>query len=580
MRATPSLSGGGIIRLFTRHPNAANLVMVLMLLLGIFSIARINTQFFPTIETKTVTIKVEWPGASAEDVEANILQVIEPEVRFVDGVDKTVSYAREGIGTISLEFDPSTDMQTATSDVDTAVKAISTLPDDAESPKVSRVAFFDRVASISISGTVPEATLRVYARRIRDDLIARGIDKVEFTGLRNAELQVEVPEAELRRLDLSVQDVSERIAGNSRDLPSGQTEGTIEKQLRTLAEYQRPESLSRVEIRSFASGEKVWLGDIADIRFGFEDGQTRGLAHGRPAIQLSIQRAPTADTLATAKILDDYLAELRPSLPPGVELRKYDVLADALVERIMLLVRNGVSGLILVIATLFLFLNARVALWVAAGIPVAMLATVAVMFALGQSINMITLFGLIMMLGIVVDDAIVVGEHTATRFAAGDSPFDAAEAGAGRMALPVMAAMTTTAVAFAPMFLIRDAMGQIMGVLPVIVIAVLIASMIECFLILPGHLAHSLMPRPPARWSYWRHLLFAFVFGALVLAVAGRLPAEGTPSALLSLAAQVNAMREQLPLLLFVVLLAAASLLAGALIEGLISLFRRRRAGG
>ncbi len=576
MRTTAPVSGGGIIRLFTRHPNAANLVMVLMLLFGIFSIARINTQFFPTIEVKTVTITVEWSGASAEDVEANILQIIEPEVRFIDGVDKMVSYAREGVGTISLEFEPSADMQTATSDVDAAVKAISTLPEDAEAAKISRVAFFDRVANVSVSGDLPESTLRVYAKRMRDDLIARGIDKVEFTGLRDEELQVDVPEAELRRLGLSVGDVSASIAGNSRDLPSGQTEGSVEKQLRTVADFQRPEALSRIEVRSFASGEKVWLGDISDIHFGFKDGATRGIAGEKTAIELSVQRAPTADTLATAKILDDYLSELQPSLPPGLEVRKYDVLADALVERIMLLVRNGVSGLILVVATLFLFLNARIAFWVAAGIPIAMLATVGVMFALGQSINMITLFGLIMMLGIVVDDAIVVGEHTATRHAAGDPPLEAAEAGAGRMAMPVLAAMTTTAVAFAPMFLIRDAIGEVMGVLPVIVIAVLLASMIECFLILPGHLAHSLMPRPPARWSYWRHLIFAFAFGAFIIALSERAGTDGSSSSLLSLVGQISAARQQMPDVLFVLVLAAASLLVGALAEGLIALLRRR----
>lgn len=167
---------GGIISIITRHPNAANLIMVMLILFGVFSLGRINTQFFPTLEIPNVTVTVSWSGASAEDIESNILQIIEPEVRFVDGVTKMDSYSREGSGTISLEFERTADMQKATADVESAVKAINNLPEDSDAPKIRRVAFFDRVAKISISGDVPENTLRVYAKTIRDDLIARGID--------------------------------------------------------------------------------------------------------------------------------------------------------------------------------------------------------------------------------------------------------------------------------------------------------------------------------------------------------------------------------------------------------------------
>ena len=569
--------GSGIIRLFTRHPNAANLVMVLMIMFGIFAIGRINTQFFPTLETKIVNIVVSWPGASAEDVEANILQIIEPEVRFIDGVDKMTAYAREGSGTISLEFSPSAEMQKATADVDAAVKALSNLPEDAETPKVSRVSFFDRVATLSLSGNVPESTLRIHARKIRDDLIARGIDKITFRGLRDEELQVEVPESELRRLGMSIGEISQRVAGNTRDMPSGQTGGAVERQLRSLADFRDPQALGELEIRSFPTGEKVRLRDIADIRQGYEDGQVEGFSAGTRAIEISVQRAPTADTLATAKILDDYLGEIRDTLPPGLVLQKYDVASDALLERIMLLVRNGVSGLVLVVAILYIFLNARIAFWVAAGIPVAMLATIGIMLLLGQTINMITLFALIMMLGIIVDDAIVVGEHTATRHAMGDSPLEAAETGAGHMAMPVLAAMTTTVAAFAPIFLVRDVIGQIMGTLPVVVIAVILASLVECFLILPGHLAHALMPRRSGRWSHLRHLAFSFAFGGLILALSARASSDVATLPILSVANHVAAARDAMPLPLFVAILASASFLFGAVVEAGFALLRRFR---
>ncbi|MFZ1815369.1 MAG: efflux RND transporter permease subunit [Rhizobiaceae bacterium] len=569
--------GGGLVRLFTRHPNAANLLMVLMILAGIFSIARINTQFFPTLEIKTVTVVVSWPGASAQDVESNILEIIEPEVRFIDGVDKITAYAREGSGTISLEFSQAAEMQKATADVESAVKAITTLPEDSETPRVTRVQFFDRVASISLSGDVPEQTLRIHARKMRDDLIARGIDKVDFTGMRDRELQVEIDEAKLRQLGMSLNEISQRVAGNTRDMPSGNMDGQVEQQLRALAEFKSPRSLGQVEVRSFATGEKVYLSDIAKIHEGFEDGQVQGLSGSGTAIELTIRRAPTADTLVTARILDKYLEDASASLPPGLEVRKYDVAADALMERIMLLVRNGLSGLILVVAILFLFLNSKIALWVAAGIPVAMLATIGIMLVLGQTINMITLFGLIMMLGIIVDDAIVVGEHTATRFEAGDTPLEAAEEGASRMIMPVMAAMTTTLAAFAPIFMIRDTIGQIMSVLPVIVISVLLASLLECFFILPGHLAHALEPSRRRGWSHVRHLIFSFVFGAAIIALSARARQAGIDTPLFSFAAQIAAARSAMPPAIFFLVLTAASFLVGALAESIIMLLRRKK---
>lgn len=565
----------GLVSLFTRHPNAANLVMVLMIIFGIFALSQINTQFFPTIETKSVTVTVGWSGASAEDVEANILQIVEPEVRFIGGVDKMTSYAREGSGTIVLEFEPSADMQIALGDVESAVKAISNLPEDSDAPKTKLAQFYDRVARLAITGNVPEAALRIYAKIIRDDLIERGIDKVSIVGMRDRELQVEIPEAELRRLGITISEISATISSNSRDFPSGQMKGKVEKQLRALADAKSTAALGQLEVKSFSTGEKVTLRDIATLQNGYEDGQVRGFSSGNKAIQLTVERAPTADTLATAKILDDYLNDIENILPPNVELKKYEVRADALTERIMLLVRNGLGGLVLVVATLFIFLNSRVAFWVAAGIPVAMLATIGMMLLMGQSINMISLFALIMMLGVIVDDAIVVGEHTATRFSEGDDPYTAAETGAGRMVMPVLAAMITTAAAFAPILLIGDVIGQIMGVMPLVVIAVIIASLIECFLILPGHLAHALHPRKKRVWSYKRHLFFAFIIGVFILSLVSRDSATSDTAGWSDWLGQFTQMKNDLPLVQFVLLLAAGSLMAGALIEAIIFAFSK-----
>ncbi|EFL89178.1 efflux RND transporter permease subunit [Ahrensia sp. R2A130] len=511
----------GLVSLFARHRNAANLVMVLMVIFGAVALGRINTQFFPKIEIPVVTVSVAWSGASAEDVEAGILEILEPELRYLDGVDRLTSRAREGIASVGIEYETGVDMKEAVREVETAVKAVTLLPEDSETPVVRQsTRGFDRVARLALTGDVSETALRFYAKKIRDDLIERGIDKIIFTGLRTRELHVDIPERELRRLNVTIGDVSDTISANSRDLPSGNMEGSVEKQLRTLAEAETPRELAALEVRSFDSGEKVLLGDIATITDGYKDGEPRGFIAGKPAIQIEIQRADSADTLRTNQLLQSYVAEVADQLPAGLELYQYDIRANALTERIMLLVTNGLGGLLIVVAVLFIFLNARIAFWVAAGIPVAMLATIGIMWLLGQSINMISLFGLIMMLGIIVDDAIVVGEHTATRFTAGDGPYEAAENGAGQMVTPVSAAMITTLAAFGPILVIQGGIGQIMGVLPIVVMAVIIASLVECFLILPGHLAHTLQPRVKRRWSYWRQFTLALLIGVFATSVA------------------------------------------------------------
>ena len=512
----------GLVSLFVRHPNAANLLMVLMIMFGAFALGRIDTQFFPTIDRPNITVSVAWPGASASDLAEGVLENVEPAVRFVDGVEEMISYAREGSGTVNLTFGEGIDVDAAVRDVENAVGAVS-LPDGAERPEVTRSTWYDSVATLAVTGDAPERVLRDWAKRLRDDLIDRGIDRVEFTGLRDQEIIVRVPERELRRLGLSIDDVGRAITTNSADRPSGSVDGAVERQLRALSDIESRGGLARIEVVSFASGEKVTLADVATIRPGFDSEAVRGFSSGEPAIELEIKRSAATDTLTSAAILDEYLDEIRPQLPDNLELLVYDVRADSLSDRISLLFWNGIFGLVLVVATLFLFLDARIAFWVAMGIPVAMLTTIGLMWVTGQSINMLSLFALIMMLGVIVDDAIVVGEHTDTRLGMGDEPYTAAENGAGAMVTPVSAAMTTTMASFAPILLLGSTMGQIASPIPFVALSVIIASLIECFLILPGHLAHSLAARKRgARWSPVRQLVVALVFGSFLLALVTR----------------------------------------------------------
>ncbi|MFQ5938872.1 MAG: efflux RND transporter permease subunit [Alphaproteobacteria bacterium] len=483
---------GGPIGLFARHPTAANLLMALMILLGVGALTRLNTQFFPDFGIDVIAIEVEWPGASAEDVDTAIVDAIEPEVRFLDGIKHVRSISSEGLATVNIEFDPGTDMQAALSDVETAVGQITILPEDSERPEIRRIVRYDTISRLVISGPYPEASLKAAAKHIRDGLLDRGIDKVDLFGARDEEIWVEVMPEVLRRLDLTLADIAVRIAETSQDLPSGETVGAAVRQIRSLGLVREARRLGGIEIRALENGEKIYLRDVAEISEQYDEDDPIARRLGQPAVELHIQRAVNADALELADAVETYLEELRPTLPPDMKVEQYDIAADHIRSRINLLLKNGFGGLVLVLTILFIFLNAPVAAWVAVGIPASILATLAVMLASGQSINMVSLFGLIMALGIIVDDAIVVAEHAETRHDAGAEPLEAAMQGARRMTAPVFAASLTTIAAFVPLWVISGTIGEIITAIPLVVIAVLVASLIECFLVLPGHLRWAL----------------------------------------------------------------------------------------
>lgn len=491
------MNPAALVSIFVRHRNAANLLMALMLIAGIFGLIRLNTQLFPDFGIDMVSTTVVWSGASAEDVDANIVGAIEPEVRFLDDVKAVRSFSSEGVAFVLVEFETGTDMQAALSDVTAAVAGVTTLPEDAEKPLVKRAVRYDLISRMVVTGDVPERTLKTYAKKIRDELLLRGIDRVNFFGLRKDIVRVEVPAGTLRRINMTMGDVADHIAGVSLDLPDGNVKGASEKQLRTLGEVRNAEEFAELELKSGTGGERLVLGDIARVREDFDDNQPIGRYRGKPAIELSIQRATTTDALTVAAIVDDYMAEMQKTLPPSVKVIAYDTQSDLIEERINLLIVNGLGGLLLVLIILFVFLSGRVAFWVAAGIPTAILATAGVMLLTGQSINMVSLFAMIMTLGIIVDDAIVVGEHAATLRARGLRPRDAAEQGALRMLAPVVASALTTIAAFFPLFMIGDIIGQIIFAIPAVVVCVLIASLVECFFVLPGHLRGALRSIDP-----------------------------------------------------------------------------------
>ena len=494
----------GLIAVFASHPVACNLLMAIMLLVGAWALTRLNTQFFPTFDIDFVTIGVKWTGASAEDVEAAITDPLERELVGLDTVREMTSNSSRGHSSIRLEYEESTDMAVALEQVKERVASIRNLPGAADEPVITRVINYEPVARLLVTG-LDGQNLRPIVREIERDLIELGIAKVDIIGLPLEEIAVQVPSAALRELDMSLADIARRVATSSVDLPAGSIgRDETSKQLRTLDQQRDEAGFERLALRSRDDGRFLALGDIATVERRARKGEIRTLFEGRPSVSLLLSRAETSDSLESARVLHEWLDERRGQWPPGVKVFAYDESWELIRERTLLLLKNGAGGLVLVVAVLFLFLNTRVAFWVAVGIPVSFMAALGVLYGLGGSINMVSLFALIMAFGIIVDDAIVVGEDALTKRQSGAAPFVAARDGARRMLAPVLASSLTTVAAFMPLMLVGGIIGKILFDIPMVVICVIIASVIESFLILPGHLHHTFRRSEGARTSAFR----------------------------------------------------------------------------
>ena len=481
-----------IIGLFARHPVAANLVMLIMLISGALALSQLNTQFFPNFSIQMVTVRVVWPGATAEDVERSITIPIEQELRSVEELDKITSTSARNVSLIVLEFPEGTDMGDATNRVEERVKAVRNLPKDARTPQVSHVINFEPIAKLLIHGPQDPAELRQLAYRFEEELLRRGVAKVTINGLPEEELAVQLTTRQLEALQMSLSEVGRGISQRSVDLPAGQIgRDDVARELRALSQKRTSFGFERLPIVAGETSARLLLGDVADIERRARPGEITFSYRGRPAVELDAQRATTGDTLESATILRKWLEETRAELPPGVEITVYDESWLLIRDRINLLLKNGAGGLVLVVAILFLFLNARVAWWVTLGIPVSFLAALALIWLAGGSINMISLFALIMTLGIIVDDAIVVGEDALTHYQRGERSLQAAEGGARRMLAPVLSSSLTTVAAFVPLMAVSGIIGSILFDIPFVVICVILASLVESFLVLPGHLTHS-----------------------------------------------------------------------------------------
>ena len=468
--------GSGIIAFFVEHKVAANLLMALIVLFGVYGLSQLKRQLMPDFGLELITIQVEWPGASAEDIETNVINAIEPEVRFINGVKEVNAIAFEGRGKVQIFFNQTASMSKALTDVQSAVSRISTFPVEIEKPIISQTVQRDEVCRIDISGPFSEKTLKFFARQMRDDLINLGLANVEFEGARDQEIWIEIPSDNLRELNLSLQEISSSLSSSSIDIPSGSiNSGGVSRQIRSDQLARTPSDLRQIEIISRSSGEKLYLGDVAGISETFQENSSYRINNKGSSIGLVVYRTRGADSLISQQRVEKYMDTIAEKYPDSLEIVLYDVFADAVRQRIDMLVSNGLTGLLLVLLVLFFFLNGWVAFWVAVGIPVAFLAALGTMSVLGLSLDMISMFALIMGIGIVVDDAIVVAEHTTTLHRRGMNYDDAARLGAKRMFPPVLAAMLTTVAAFLPVLMVGNDVGNIISAVPITLTLIIIA---------------------------------------------------------------------------------------------------------
>jgi multidrug efflux pump subunit AcrB len=473
------------------HPVAANLAMLVCILAGLWALRAIPTQLDPPQNIPVVVVEVEWRSAAAEDIEELVTTPIEQQLRTVNALRELRSETTIGYTRIVAEFEFDADMVLALDTVKQRVDNIRNLPPEIEPPIVRRIIDLEPVAAVLVSspGSIDEIVplVRAYER----DLLARGVAAIQYDGLPAEEIALLIGSRELDALGLTLDDIAAAVARTSKNVPAGTIgRGQGARQLRSLDQARDPLAFEQVV---FEHGDAlVRIGDIGDVVRRPRDGEPIVSHDGRPAVQMTLMRETHADASRADDVFDAWLEEARSTAPAGVALDVYSDVWELLGAQLRMVGNNALSSIVLVGLTLLAFLNGRVSFWVMAGVPVSIL--LALVFFDGlfhYGISIIALLGFIMAFGIIVDDSIVVGEDALTLFESGRDPRAAAVEAAERMWTPVLASSLTTLAAFLPLMLIGGIMGAVILALPTALFCVILASLIECFLVLPGHLRAS-----------------------------------------------------------------------------------------
>ena len=494
------------IEWFARNSVAANLLMVLILGGGILLVSRIRMEVFPEFSSDIINISMIYLGAAPEEVEEAICIRIEEAVLGLDGIERITSTASENSGSVNIEVEAGADIRKLLDDVKARVDAITTFPVETEKPIIREITNRRQVINVAVSGPADEKTLKTIGEQVRDDIATiPGITQVDLACTRPYEITIEVSENDLRRYDLTFNEIAMAVRRFSLDLPGGaiRTQGG-EILLRTKGQAYRGKEFESLVLRSRPDGTHLRLGDVATVIDGFAETDQSAQFDAEPTVIVEAYRVGDQNALEITEKVKAYITEAQQRMPDGIKLTAWADYSRILNDRLDLMLRNGRLGFILVFIALTMFMRLRLAFWVALGIPISFLGAIGLMPFFDVSINMISLFAFIVVLGIVVDDAVIVGENIYRHYQMGKSGLRAAIDGAQEVYVPVIFAILTSIAAFSPLLTVEGSMGKLMKIIPMIVILTLIFSLIESLFILPAHLAHAKIDRkkdgvPPRR---------------------------------------------------------------------------------
>lgn len=476
------------------HRVTVNLLMIFVIVAGMTVLMNMRREMFPQFSLDFIDINVSYPGATPQEVEEGICLKIEEQLKGVEGIKNIYSTALEGNGDVFLELEKGVNVRDKLDDVKTEIDLIDSFPEEAEDPVVTEIKQNDPAITIAVYGDVDEKILKEAANKIKNDLVnIEGISLARLIGTKDYEISIELSEENMRRFNLSFDQVVRAIKTSSIDLPGGKikTEGQ-EIIVRAKGKLYTGEEFEKIPILTREGGTQIFLADVAKVIDGFKDTDLGARFNGNPAALVMVNRTSTQDTIAISRAVKKYVDEHKDKQPAGIQLAEWQDLSEMVQGRIDLLMKNGTQGIILVFIVLALFLNLGLAFWVAVGIPVSFMGAFIILHQMDASINMLSLFGFIMTLGILVDDAIIVGENVYSHYSMGKSPKQAVIDSMGQVGAPVLMAVLTTIVAFTPLMYIAGLMGKFMAIMPQTVIVILTFSLIEALIILPAHLEHSL----------------------------------------------------------------------------------------
>jgi len=488
-----------MVRYFVRNSVFVNLLMMVILVAGVLIYLLITREIFPEFSLDSISIRTEYPGASPQEIEKLITIKIEDEIVNIDGVDNIYSESQEGFSLITVELSEYTNLNRALNDISSAIDNIEDLPEDADDPVISEIKNAFPIITVSLYGDLPELTMKEIAEDVRDNLREiPGVGSVYLSGARDREIWVEVDPRRLEQYQLRLEDIKKALEAQNLNLPGGTIKTDRgEFLLRTVGEILETRGLEGVILRSDPQGNVLTVSQVARVRDHFEEPVTLGRFNGRPAMNLAVSKEKKGDAIAISQNVRQVVTQYEKRLPPSVHLGVFNDFSVYIKNRLNTLKRNGLVGFVLVLIILCIFFNFRVAGMTALGIPVSFAGALLLMQGFGISLNMVSMFSLILVLGIIVDDAIVVSENTYRHMEQGLAPREAAVLGTQQVLAPVVATVVTTIAAFLPMLLMTGTMGKFMSVIPKVVTFALLASLMEALVILPSHLAEWSSTKSP-----------------------------------------------------------------------------------